>query len=135
MKADRWRLLVTIGVIAGLLLGLAGTILGVKAQGKGTSSPEPATTLVAPQSGATLSGTVQLLAAPINPNVRTVEFLLNGGTFHNVKVGVASLSLVGWGTKWDSTTAANGTYTLVSVGYDSTGQSSTSSPVSITVRN
>ena len=136
MERDRWRPIVTAVAIAGLLLGLVGTVLGIHSLGRTASGPEPATSLVAPTNGAALSGTTGLDARAITPTtVTAVDFLATGGTLHDTKIATGATTLIGWVAKWDTTTVANGSYTVVSVGYNSTGHSSRSSGVAITVKN
>jgi hypothetical protein len=136
MERDRWRLIVTAVAVAGLLLGLVGTVLGIHSLGRTDSGPEPATSLVTPTNGAVLSGMTGLDATAITPTtVTAVQFLATGGTLHDAKIATAGLAIIGWVAKWDTTTVPNGSYTVVSVGYNSAGHSSRSSGVAITVKN
>ena len=136
MERDRWRPIVTAVAVAGLLLGLLGTVLGIHSLSRTDRGPEPATSLVVPTNGAALSGVTGLDARAINPTtVAAVEFLATGGTLHDTKIATGATTLIGWVAKWDTTTVANGNYTVVSVGYSSAGHSSRSSGAAITVKN
>jgi hypothetical protein len=140
MGRDQSRLAITVAVVAVLALGLATTGLGIATLHKvdalgAPSGPVPATTIVTPTTGATLSGSELLDVRPINSSVVAVDMLGTGGTLHDTKIGTTSLSLVGWELMWNTTTVANGTYTLVSVGYSGTGQSDRSFSITVTVKN
>jgi hypothetical protein len=119
-----------------LLLGLVGTVLGIHSLSRSDSGPEPATSLIAPTNGATLSGVTGLDAKAISlKTVAAVEFLATGGTLHDAKIATGVTTLIGWVAKWDTKTVANGNYTVVSVGYNSAGHSTRSSAVAFTVKN
>jgi hypothetical protein len=62
-------------------------------------------------------------------------FLLSGAGYHGRVIAVATPALWGWSTRWDSASVANGTYSLQSVAYDSTGSSSRGPGVSVTDEN
>ena len=64
-----------------------------------------------------------------------VEFDLTGGTLNNALIATATLTNYGWLAGWDTTTVANGTYTLQSVAYYASGASGTSTGTTITVNN
>ncbi len=138
MERDRWRRVMTGAVVASVLLGLVATGLAIAALNKNPSSTEtagPATSLVAPSSGNTISGTQVLDAKAIGSNVVAVDFLATGGRLHDAKIGTGTASLVGWVSSWNTRTEANGTYSLVSVGYDAQGHSDRSPSVVVTVTN
>jgi hypothetical protein len=140
MERDRTRLAIAVAVIAILLLGLASTVLGILTLRKipdnttqgGTAA---VTTIITPTSGATLSGLVTIDVRPIGQNVVGVDILATGGGLHDTNIGTATLSLVGWQLNWSTNSVANGTYTLVSVGYNSTGQTDRSFSITVTVKN
>ena len=96
------------------------------------SSPPPTTTVLIPSAGATLSGTSYLDAAA--PNATTVEYLLTGGSYSDQVIGTATPTYYGWLFDWDSTTVPNGTYTLRTEAFNSTGHAFSPS-VSFTVTN
>ncbi|WNG62745.1 hypothetical protein F0U59_22380 [Archangium gephyra] len=90
----------------------------------------PTTTLTSPTAGSVLSGTV-LLEATANDErgtVSKVEFYL-GSTL------LGSATTAPFTFSWNSTSKANGAYTLRSRAYDPAGNSAYSATVSITVSN
>jgi membrane associated rhomboid family serine protease len=82
-----------------------------------------------------LSGTAATLDASAS-NTTSVEFWLLGGSYgySGHLVGTATSTLYGWLYSWNTTTVPNGSYTLLSEAFNSTG-SAFSSGVSITVHN
>jgi len=90
------------------------------------------TTVVVPSNGATVSGTQVVLDAITSSGVTQVQFELTGGT--GSVVVTATPTFYGWLTEWDSSTVANGTYSLQSIATSSGGQTSTSPEISITVK-
>ncbi|MHB1878261.1 MAG: penicillin acylase family protein, partial [Acidimicrobiales bacterium] len=97
----------------------------------------PATTSVEqPVAGAIVRGGIWLDAAASSPGgIRSVSFLLSGGTVRSRVVAAGTLTADGWLAGWDSSTVANGTYSIQSVATTPSGASATSLPVSITVAN
>ena len=97
------------------------------------NAPPPATSVIIPSNGATLSGSTYLDA--FATNATSVEFLLFGGNgYWFYVVGTATPTYYGWLYSWDSTTVPNGSYVLLSEAFGS-GGSAFSSGVSITVNN
>jgi hypothetical protein len=89
----------------------------------------PTVSLTAPASGATVSGTVTLTAnASDNVGVSKVEFYENGVLLNATNVAPYNCS-------WNTTTVANGSYTLTAKAYDAAGNVGQSSNVSVTVNN
>ena len=106
------------------------------AGGKGETSPRVVTDVIAPANGAKLSGSTVLVAQTTSYfSVTKVEFHLTGGSQHDTLIGTATPTLYGWVTEWNTTTVANGTYSLRGVAYGAGGISGTSASVSITVSN
>jgi hypothetical protein len=97
----------------------------------------PATSVLIPSNGASVSGTQVLLdaGAASNVGVTKVEFHLTGGSLNNALVATATLTLYGWVGYWDSTSVPDGSYTLQSEAYDGAGFVGVSAPVSLTVAN
>jgi subtilase family serine protease len=98
-----------------------------------TSSPDttaPTTSITAPANGATVSGTAVSVTASASDNVGVtkVEFYLDGAL-----KSTDTTSPYAW--TWDSTTAANGSHTLVSKAYDAANNVGTSATVTVTVSN
>jgi hypothetical protein len=97
--------------------------------GGDTSAPSVAINSPAAGSGA-LSGTVTLTAAAAdNVGVAGVQFRLDGAALG------AELTAAPYTMNWDSTGTANGTHTLTAVARDAAGNSTVSSPVTVTVTN
>jgi len=92
------------------------------------------TSVAVPSNGATLSGTTTLSAAASGPVVG-VEFRITGGIYSNLLLGPATSSPWGWIYNWNTTTVANGSYTLQSRALDNKGGSTYSAGVTITVAN
>ena len=106
------------------------------AGGNGENFLKMVTDVFTPANGAKLSGS-RVLGATVTSYFRVtkVEFYLTGGSQHDTPIGTAIRSAYGWITVWNTTTVANGTYTLQSVAYGAGGTSGTSASVSITVSN
>jgi hypothetical protein len=106
------------------------------AVGNGQVLPKPATTLITPGNGATVSGTVPLDAgASGQVGATEVEFRLTGPSQNDRLIAVGDRSLLGWVNVWNTTKMANGTYSLQSVAYDSAGRISRSNSFTVTVDN
>jgi uncharacterized protein YjbI with pentapeptide repeats len=97
----------------------------------------PMTSVIIPSAGAAVSGTSSALdaSASSTPGIASVIFELSGGTLSNQVIAKGTATYYGWLTEWNTTTVANGSYTLQSVATDKDGAQATSSPVSITVNN
>jgi hypothetical protein len=67
-------------------------------------------------------------------NATSVEFLLSGGSYTNRVIGTATPTNYGWLYSWKTTTVPNGSYTLRSEAFNSSG-SAFSPSVNITVAN
>jgi hypothetical protein len=99
-----------------------------------SNGPPPDTTaptvaISSPASGATVSGTVPVKAtASDNVGVTGVEFFVDGAP-----LGTDSTSP--YEVAWDTTTASNGSHTLTARARDAAGNTSTSTPVTVTVSN
>lgn len=80
---------------------------------------------------ADVAGPSVTVAADATDNVAVigVRFLLDG-----VQIGAEDRTSP-WSIVWDSTTVANGTYTLTAIARDAAGNEGTSSPVAMTVNN
>jgi len=90
----------------------------------------PTVNLTAPAQGATVEGTVALLAeASDDRGLTAVEFLVDGAL-----VGTDGSGADGWSCAWDSTSVADGAHTVTAVAVDSAGQRATDSR-GITVQN
>ena len=106
------------------------TVLPVGVAGAQT----PSTFVAIPSNNATVSGTSQILDAGASSGVTQVQYEITGGTLTDSVIATATPTIYGWLAKWNTTTVANGTYSLQSVA-TSNGVSGTSAPVTITVNN
>jgi lysophospholipase L1-like esterase len=97
----------------------------------------PTTSVIIPSlSGTTLSGTDLVDAtASGGGGVAKVQFALTGGSLNQTVVGTAVSTLYGYLYQLNTTTVANGTYTLQSVATNSVGNVGLSSGVQITIAN
>jgi hypothetical protein len=111
--------------------GLKGTRPGITIT---VNNSPPTTNVVLPSNAATLSGT-QYLDAAASPGVTQVQYELTGGSLNDKVIATATPTIYGWLAGWDSTTVANGTYTLQSVASYGGGVSAASTPITISVTN
>jgi len=89
----------------------------------------PTVSMTAPGNNATVSGTTTLTAsASDNIGVSKVEFYRSGTLLYATNVAPFSYG-------WNTTTVANGSYTLTAKAYDNTGNVATSANVVVTVNN
>jgi major membrane immunogen (membrane-anchored lipoprotein) len=96
----------------------------------------PATNVLVPSNGATVSGTAATLdASTSGVGVTKVEFTLTGGSLNGASIATGTLTQYGWLASWNSATVPNGTYTLESEAFDGAGLEGTSAPVTIVVDN
>jgi chitinase len=98
------------------------------------SAQPPSTAVLIPSNNATVSGTGVVLDAGASSGVTGVQFELTGGSLSDLVIATAVRTYYGWIAKWNSTTEADGTYTLQSVA-TKVGSTSTSPGISITVSN
>jgi uncharacterized protein YjbI with pentapeptide repeats len=95
----------------------------------------PSTTVLVPKNGADVSGTSSVLDASAPSNVTAVTYELTGGSLADQVIATATLTYYGWLATWNTTSVADGTYSLTSVASYAGGLSGTSAPISITVDN
>jgi hypothetical protein len=96
--------------------------------------PPPTTTVGIPSNNATVTG-LGNLDSNASPGVTQVQYELTGGTLNHKVIGTGTPTIVGWLTRWDSTTVPNGIYTLQSVASYGGEVSGASAPITITVSN
>ena len=98
---------------------------------------KPTVSLTGPASGSTVSGPVTLRAtATDNVAVAGVQFLVNETPVgEDTTAGTTPDPNNGYSVTWDTATVANGTYTLTARARDAAGNTTTSTPVSVTVNN
>jgi glucose/arabinose dehydrogenase/PKD repeat protein len=103
--------------------------------GAGAPPPPPDTTppavsVTAPAAGTTLSGSVSVTAtASDNTAVSGVQFLLDGAN-----LGTEDTSAP-YSVNWNTATSTNGAHTLTARARDGAGNTTTSTPVSVTLAN
>ena len=97
------------------------------------SVPPPTTAVIIPSSGTAQSGTAALVDATASPGVTSVTFEISGGTLSNDVIATATPTIYGWLAQWNTTSVADGTYTLRSVASFASGPSGTSPGITITV--
>jgi chitodextrinase len=90
----------------------------------------PTVSVTSPAAGQTIAGTITVSAvASDNVGVVGVQFQRNGA---NLGVEVVTAPYILY---WDTTTVANASHTLTAVARDAVGNTSTSTPVTVTVAN
>jgi hypothetical protein len=110
--------------------GRIGTSPVVSVTVSNTSSTPPTVTLTSPAGGSTVSGSVILSATAAGSSaISKVSFFVD-----NVQVG-ATLTAAPFVTYWDTLTASAGQHTITVSATDVTGNTGTSSPVTVTVDN
>lgn len=109
-------------------------IISVVPQELASAAP-PSTSMLIPSSGVTVSGTQVVLDATASSGTTQVQFELTRGAPYGSVVVTATPTIYGWLAEWDSSTVANGTYSLQSIATTSGGQIGTSPSISITVNN
>jgi len=93
----------------------------------------PTTQVIIPSSNAILSRTTILDATA--PNATRVEFVLfGGGRYYGLSIGTAARTPYGWIYRWDTTSVPNGSYLLLSIGFNSVKRG-VSSQTKITIQN
>jgi hypothetical protein len=119
------------GATTGNVLVTVGGVVsnGVNFTVQADTTP-PIVSLTAPSVGATLSGTVSVTAsASDNVAVASVQFQLDGAN-------LGGLDTAGpYSVSWDTTTASNGSHTLLAIAKDTSNNSTTSSGVTVLVSN
>jgi YVTN family beta-propeller protein len=120
-------------VSAALTLAAAASVLPSQV----ANAQAPSISIIIPSNHATISGTAQDLDATASPAVTQVQFEITGGTLTDSVIATATKpTIYGWIAQWDTTTVANGTYTLQSVGSYAGGADSVfSPPITLTVNN
>ena len=96
----------------------------------GADTTPPTTSITAPANGATVSGTVAVTAtASDNVGVTQMQILIDGSVVAS-NTNATSLSF-----NFNTTTATNGSHTIVSKAFDAAGNVGTSATVTVTVSN
>ncbi len=96
----------------------------------------PNTTIAYPSDGATLTGNSILDAsASDNVGVTGVEYHATDAASNDHALGAATLTRYGWVLAWHTNTVSNGTYTITAIARDAAGNTTTSPPTSVVVKN
>jgi uncharacterized protein YjbI with pentapeptide repeats len=97
----------------------------------------PVTAVLIPSNGATVSGATALLDASASSaaGIASVTFEVSGGALSDKVVATATPTYYGWLAQWNTTAVPNGTYSLQSVATDTVNETTTSSPITVTVDN
>jgi hypothetical protein len=107
----------------------SGVTLKATYTGSSGDTTPPTTSITAPTSGATVSGTTVVTAsASDNVGVTKVEFYLDGAL-----ASTDTTSPYSW--SWNTTTASNASHTLSTKAYDAAGNVGSSATVTVTVNN
>jgi hypothetical protein len=134
----------TVAVIFSLLIGIAAAGLGlwdlhkinkINGQIASVDFSVPATSIISPTNGQTISGVFLLDARALGNDVTGVQFVATGGSSHSVLIANGASFIGGWGANWNSANLPNGTYRIWSVGYSANGRSSRSPAVTVHVQN
>ncbi len=100
------------------------------------NNPAPATSVLTPSGGASLSGSETLDASATSTfGIANVEFVLTGGTLTDDVIAAGAPTEYGYLTSWNTTTVPDGTYTLQSLAYDEAANSTFSPGITVTVNN
>jgi hypothetical protein len=119
-------------VTAQLGSSLDGVPLSTSASAPLFVNNPPTTSVLIPANGAKVSGTTTLDATA--SNATSVEFVLFGGSYFGLVVGVATPTIYGWIASWNTKAVSNGSYLLFSAASNASGNG-VSPPVSIVVKN
>jgi hypothetical protein len=96
----------------------------------------PSTTVVIPGTGTALAGSQVLDAAATAPGgVKTVQFVLTGGTYNQTVVGSATATVYGYLAIWNTKSVPDGDYGLQSLVTAQSGASAYSPVVTVKVDN
>jgi len=90
----------------------------------------PSVSITAPVSGATVAGTITVAASATDDvRVAAVQFKLDGANLG------AEVTTAPYAISWNTASVPNGVHTLTAVAHDAAGNTSTSSAVTVRVRN
>jgi Bacterial Ig domain/Abnormal spindle-like microcephaly-assoc'd, ASPM-SPD-2-Hydin len=113
-----------------VLQGKIGNAAPAPAPVPGSDTVAPTVSISAPAAGATVSGTINVTAsAADNVGMGSVQFQLDG-----VNLGSAA-TFSPYTTSWNTTAATNGAHTLRAIATDTSGNTTTSASVTVTVSN
>lgn len=123
----------------------AGALDALRKSGLPSDSVPPVSSVVKPESGSVLRGSVILAATAsarsqsgmsiLNFGVTQVDFLLEGSDRRSGVIASGVHTPYGWLAQWNSQTVPDGAYIIRSVARTTTGPSGASAPVSIVISN
>jgi len=123
----------TLTAVARNVLGLQFTsnpVTVTVSNGQAGDTTPPTVAIISPSGGQTVQATVTVSAnASDNVGVAGVQFLLDGAS-----LGAEDASAP-YSVSWNTSTAGNGPHTLTAIARDAAGNSTTSTPVTVTVSN
>ena len=122
------RVVVVSGVLALVVAIAVFPVQVASARSRGT-------TVTIPTNSYTVSGTSQLLDAAASSGASQVRYEITGVGLTDSVIATATPTYYGWLALWNTTTVANGSYSLQSVASYARGGSATSPAVTITVNN
>ena len=100
------------------------------------NNPAPVTNVLAPSSGASLTGSTTLDgSATSGIGIASVYFLLSGGSYSKTEIATGAPTYYGYLATWNTTTVPNGTYTMQTLAYDTAGNGTVSPAVPFVVSN
>jgi len=108
---------------------IAAGFKGVSAAPPPPDTTPPSVTITAPAAGAVSASVTVSATAADNVGVAGVQFRLNGANLGSEDTNAP------YSTTWNTTSVANGTYTLTAVARDAAGNTTTSATVTVTVSN
>ncbi len=121
-----------VAVVSGVLaLVVAMSVLPVQV----ASAKSWSTTVLIPTDNYAVSGTSQLLDAAASSGASQVRYQITGGSLTDSVIATATPTYYGWLALWNTTTVANGSYSLQSVASYGRRANVTSPAVTITVNN
>ncbi len=97
----------------------------------------PTTAVVKPAANSALQGTGAVLDASASDNVsvKSVQYVISGGTYSKSVIGTATPTYLGYLYIWNTKSVPDGNYNLQSLATDEAGNSTYSAAISISVDN
>ncbi|HEY3940629.1 MAG TPA: LamG-like jellyroll fold domain-containing protein [Bryobacteraceae bacterium] len=125
------HVIVQVTYTGGLNAVAGGLFFGTGTSGGGSSSSPPAVSVVSP-TGGTVSGTTTVTAnATSSVGIASVQFQVDGSNLGAAVTGTGPA----FSAQWITTSATNGTHTLIAIATDNLGLHTTSAGVTVTITN
>lgn len=143
LAPERWRRLVTIGVVASLVLALVGIAIGVASLSRSTTTAgtaaapaaAPAGAFAVPATGDIISGITGFDVVPLTSHINAIYITASGGSLRGTQIAQTTKTFSGWVAMWNSASVPNGAYRMTALIYDNSGRSGHSAPIVVTVKN